>query len=168
MNGGRLERVRIFLLAFFFFALLSDGLTAKNRENYRPDPWERHIVASCLILEATGEGRRGMHAVMSVIVNRAEGEPSRIYAVVRRPWAFSVLNSATVSGESFVPIVRRASRDVNWGVALQIVDEAYRGELKDSTGGATHFVRNAPKRVYWEEHKVITRIIGNHRFLRKE
>lgn len=152
-------------------ALLAVWVTAgaaSRAEAYVPDPWERQVVASCLVLEASSEGPVGLMAVANVISNRASGDPRRYYKVVKKPYAFSSMNPATVGktgGQGFAPLVRKASRDPNWGLSLRIVDKLYAGQLQDLTNGATHFALKA-KRSTWMSSMKVTAVIGNHKFMR--
>jgi len=137
--------------------------------SHTPDPWERQIVAACLILEASDQGETGMTAVANVIANRADNNPRKFYREVKRPYAFSSLNRATTGktgNRGFADHVRRASRDHNWRVALRIVDKLYAGSLPDLTYGATHFsLKN--EYVAWMKGMKLTTVIGDHKFLRR-
>jgi len=137
--------------------------------SYTPDPWERQIVAACLILEAADQGEIGMTAVANVIANRADGNARKFYREVKRPYAFSSLNRATTGktgNRGFADHVRRASRDHHWRVALRIVDKLYAGTLQDLTNGATHFsLKN--EYVAWMKDMKLTAVIGDHKFLRR-
>lgn len=128
--------------------------------------WEKQIVASCLVLEAANQEEEGMRAVASVIHNRANGDSSEILKVVKKPYAFTSLNSATTgkSGSAgFAGHVRRASQDRHWPLALSIVDEMYSGDWEDITDGADHYVRRG---LYpsWARKMDLTAIIGEHVF----
>jgi spore germination cell wall hydrolase CwlJ-like protein len=149
--------------------ILGTAFAPSRGEAYTPDPWERQVVASCLVLEASSEGPIGLMAVANVIANRADGNARRYYKVVRKPYAFSSMNPATegkTQGQGFAPLVRRASRDPNWGLSLRIVDKLYAGQLQDLTGGATHFALKA-KRSSWMSGMKVTAVIGNHKFMRQ-
>ncbi len=154
------------------FAAVIAGITfivASLNAAHTPDPWERQIVASCLILEASDQGMEGMTAVANVIENRAYGNSRKFLKVVRRPYAFSSLNKATTGktgARGYADHVRRASRDQNWRVALNIVDQLYAGTLNDITYGATHFSIKQ-EYVTWMKDMQLTVVIGDHKFLRK-
>ena len=145
------------------------GASALTTEaSYTPDQWERQIVAACLILEASNQGEQGMAAVANVMRNRADGNPSRIYREVKKPYAFSSLNSASTGktgGRGFAGHVTRASRDPNWRTALRIVDKMYAGTLTDVTKGATHYTL-VNEYVSWMRSMKLTVVIGSHKFLR--
>ncbi|MDQ8180082.1 cell wall hydrolase [Pelagicoccus sp. SDUM812005] len=138
------------------------------RAESTPDPWERQVVAACLILEAANQGEAGMQAVAAVIGNRGQGDPSKYLAVVKKPYAFSAFNASTGKGkqrQSFAALVSRASKDVNWPVALRIVDELYAGELADNTFGADHYSRK-DELPSWSHGMRATTVIGDHLFFK--
>jgi spore germination cell wall hydrolase CwlJ-like protein len=137
---------------------------------YTPDPWERQVVAACLVLEASSEGPVGLMAVANVISNRADGDPGRFYKEVKSPHAFSSFNAVTdgrTGGQGYAPLVRKASRDPNWGLSLKVVDRLYAGTLQDLTNGATHFSLKR-ERVSWMSNMRVTVIIGSHKFMRED
>ena len=83
---------------------------------YTPDPWERQVVAACLVLEASGEGTIGLIAVANVISNRGGGDSRRFYRVVIKPYVFLSLNAGTegkTGGRGYAPLVTKASRNPN-------------------------------------------------------
>lgn len=136
--------------------------------NYVPDQWERQIVAACLILEASNQGEQGMIAVANVMNNRAGRNSKAIYREVKKPYAFTALNSATTGrtgNRGFAGHVTRASRDPNWQAALRIADRMYAGTLTDLTQGATHYTL-VNEYVSWMKKMELTVVIGNHKFLR--
>ncbi|MDQ8184446.1 cell wall hydrolase [Pelagicoccus sp. SDUM812002] len=133
-----------------------------------PDPWERQIVAACLILEAADQGETGMQAVAAVIANRGGKDPAKYLDVVRKPYAFSALNVSTSRGkpgQGFAVLITRASKDINWAKALGIVDSLYAGELKDNTFGADHYSRR-DKLPSWSHGMRATTVIGDHLFFK--
>lgn len=143
--------------------------TLNAAQGYTPDPWERQIVAACLILEASDQGEQGMTAVANVMQNRAGGNPQQVFKEVKRPYAFSSLNGATTGktgNRGFAGHVTRASRDPNWRLALSITDRLYAGNLTDLTKGATHFSLKG-EYVSWMRSMQLTAIIGKHKFLRQ-
>lgn len=136
---------------------------------FTPDPWERQIVAACLILEASNQGENGMIAVANVISNRAGGNPRMIYKEIKKPYAFTSLNSASTgrTGRTgYAGHVTRASRDKNWKTALRVTDRLYAGTLTDITNGATHYTL-VNEYVSWMREMQLTAVIGQHKFLRQ-
>jgi len=152
------------ILAIIAFGIPGSGLAKAN--TYSPCPWEKQIVAACLVLEAADQGEMGMRGVASVILNRAEGNHSRIMRVVRKPYAFSAFNTATTGrteSRGFAGHVQKASRDRLWRSALQIVDELYSQTWRDVTYGADHYARKE-LRPAWVRSMSRTTVIGSHAF----
>lgn len=145
------------LSTIFLYLFLQYSLFA-----YEPSHWEKSVVAACLILEASNQGEEGLVAVANVIYNRANHRPEMIYRVVKKPRAFSALNDRP---NGFATHVTRASRDKNWRRALLIVEWLYEGSLWDTTKGATHYSR-VEEYVPWMEGLTVTKIIGNHKFMK--
>lgn len=155
---------RLIVFALLPFAVLA---TAKA-ETYQPCDWERQIVAACLVLEASDQGDIGMRAVASVIANRGQRDSSRYIGIVKQPYAFSALNTATTGktgSDGFAGHVRRASRDLNWNAALQIVDQLYANSLSDVTYGADHYSRR-DQLPSWSHRMRATTVIGDHLFFK--
>ncbi len=152
-----------------FLVIVGVSSAASRAVAYTPDSWERQVVASCLVLEASSEGPIGLMAVANVIANRASGDARRYYRVVKKPYAFSSMNTATSGksgGQAYAILVRKASRDPNWRLSLNVVDKLYAGRLQDLTNGATHFALKST-RSSWMSSMQVTAIIGNHKFMRK-
>lgn len=152
------------ILAAITLGVLGPSLAKANA--YSPCTWEKQIVAACLVLEAADQGEMGMRGVASVILNRAEGDHARVMRVVKKPYAFSALNTATTgrTGSSgFAGHVRKASRDRLWRSALQIVDELYSQAWHDVTYGADHYARKE-LRPAWVRSMSRTTVIGSHAF----
>ena len=136
---------------------------------------QKEVIAACLVLEAGGEGKTGMQAVMNVITNRAKGGSKGFYLQVVKEKQFSCINSARW-GEFLntqalnANIIGKAKKSPAWKVAVEIVDSAFSGSLSDVTGGATHYYST---KVYKNGHKPDwadafqqTKVIGRHLFLR--
>ncbi|MDQ8205853.1 cell wall hydrolase [Pelagicoccus sp. SDUM812003] len=155
---------RLIVLALALMGIVS----VVRAEAYQPCDWERQIVAACLVLEASNQGEHGMQAVASVIANRAERDKSRYIQIVKTPYAFTALNEASTgkTGSSgFANHVRRASRDLNWSLALRIVDQLYADSLADNTYGADHYSRR-DQLPSWSHRMRATAVIGDHLFFR--
>lgn len=132
------------------------------------DTWGRQIVAACLILEAANQGEEGMQAVAAVIRNRGGSDVSNYLSVVQKPYAFSALNVSTRkdgSKQGYASLVSRASKDINWPLALKIVDSLYSGELADNTYGADHYSRK-DELPSWSHGMRATTVIGDHLFFK--
>ena len=147
-------------------ALFIAGSGQAAASAYQPCSWEKQIVAACLVLEAADQGEMGMRGVASVILNRADGNHSKVMRVVKKPYAFSALNTATTGrtgSKGFASHVQKASRDRLWRSALQIVDELYTHNWRDVTQGADHYVRT-DIRPSWVKSMAKTTTIGSHAF----
>lgn len=129
--------------------------------------YHKEVIAACLILEAGGEGQRGMQAVMNVIQNRAHGDPEDFYAQTVAPHQFAVFDSARgFFFREFAPVIRKARKSPAWSVAKGLVERAYRNELPDITGGATHFASSRKPKPDWARDLRQTVVIGGHRFMK--
>lgn len=120
-------------------------------------------LARNIYFEARGEGREGQEAVASVTLNRVRSAvwPASVCEVVYQPLQFS-WTAAHPRGT--VPPVGEAGA---WREVSEVAARALLGQVRDRTGGATHYV--APARVAsmpgWVGAMVPTQRIGGHRFL---
>jgi len=131
--------------------------------------WEKQIIAACLVLEASNQGEEGLRAVASVIANRADRNAEQYISIVKHPYAFSALNSASTDKTGTIgyeKLVRKASKDLNWSLALSIVDELYENTLKDNTFGADHYSRK-DELPSWSHGMRATAVIGDHLFFKR-
>ncbi|MBK1879431.1 cell wall hydrolase [Pelagicoccus mobilis] len=131
--------------------------------------WEKQIIASCLILEASNQGEEGLRAVASVIANRADRDSKPYIFIVKQPYAFTALNKASTDKTGkfgYDQLVRRASQDYNWSLALSIVDELYQNSLVDVTFGADHYSRK-DELPSWSHGMRATTVIGDHLFFKR-
>jgi len=138
------------------------------------------VIAAALIGEAGGEGEKGMHAVMNVIINRARGSNDLVRNAVSnvlKPKQFSFFNNYNAGREEMSQIIQRASKHSNWAKAREVALLGLSGKLKDITDGATHYhVSSGPGKVApkWSNPKVggknieaaVTNTIGHHTFLK--
>ena len=138
------------------------------------------IIATTLIGEAGGEGEKGMHAVMNVIMNRVKNsnDPVRAaVATVLKPKQFSMFNSYTLGNTDIKDIITKAKQHSNWKLAQDIASKGLSNQLSDITNGATHYhvfkgkSKVTPK---WSHptyggknaQAVVTNTIGSHTFLK--
>lgn len=129
------------------------------------DSSDREIVATCLVLEAGGEGAEGMQAVLNVVLNRAKGDLSGIVPAVVRRGAFSCMSSIWHSDEpDFSPLIARAmSQTKAYTQACLLIFTMEQGLLTDNTGGATHY-HAAYINPYWVADMRYLTTIGSHHF----
>lgn len=130
---------------------------------------DAYVIAATLYLEARGEGERGMHAVLNVILNRANGDFSKAKEVALKPKQFSAWNSISNPQQKTIDIYQnlrgKSTADAKaFQVAIKLVSSALQGNLKDITGGATFYFN--PKKVnpVWAKKMKRTIRIGNHDF----
>ena len=122
---------------------------------------ENITIAKIVAGEAAGEGRRGMQAVLNVMVNRARRRGKTLYEIATAPHQFSAYAD-------------KALMERNYREVKPIVDSlvASANKLEDITGGATNYVtkslyakkKNDPNS--WISKMTVTKIIGNHVFLK--
>jgi len=134
------------------------------------------ILATTLVLEAGGEGNKGMDAVAHVILNRAKtnhnGWGSSAVKQVLRPYQFSMWNDYTAGREKWTAVLKKAqSREDQWAYALPLAKQLVAGTLasKDITGGATFYYKpvtaNSDSLVFTRDPNYIqTKKIGKHVF----
>lgn len=125
------------------------------------ESWRRTVVASVLVLEAGGDGERGMEAVMHVIANRVEANGSTPYAEVVKRRQF-----ATMARGSDYAVRRARSRNFSDVLpeALAIYDRWKSGNLGyDFTLGSTHF-ESYTKTPYAFRKLTPTIRVGGNRF----
>ncbi len=120
-----------------------------------------HCVALAMYWEARGEGRKGMQAVGSVIINRVADPrfPNSPCAVVYQggetpPCQFSWW----CDGKSDTPGDRKL-----WASAQRVATDVLSGNERDNTGGALFFHSVAMKPPW--DRQLVARV-GNHLFYR--
>lgn len=123
-------------------------------------------LARTLWGEARGEGKEGMAAVASVIMNRVKRGGwfgSSITKVCKKPLQFSCWNEGDPNCEKMLEVTEI---DKQYAQALAIAEKAVAGTLPDPTGGATHYheYKILPK---WAKSLKQTTQIGNHIFYKE-
>lgn len=143
-------------------AAIAFAATALNHADASPKPpatdHDRALCAAVLVLEAGGEGVRGMRAVWEVVWNRSIQREMIPAAVVSQRWQFSCLNGVT-----HAVAIKRARLHPRWQDALAIIAAAPAGNL---TGGADHYHAVTIRPPFWADKDKITCTIGGHRFYR--
>lgn len=155
--------------ALFLICSLLVSISPAWTEPSEDTQWEKQIIAACLILEAADQGEEGLRAVASVIANRAKNQGEEYVSIVKRPYAFSALNKASTdtTGEfGYDKLVRKASKDRNWRLALSIVEKLYQDTLEDNTFGADHYSRR-DELPSWSHGMRATAVIGDHLFFKR-
>ncbi len=125
------------------------------------DPQAHDCMALAMYWEARGEGRDGMIAVGSVVLNRIEHEqfPDDTCSVIREggetaPCQFSWW----CDGRS-----DRPKPDAVWEESLEVARDVLTGESDDPTNGALYFHHDSIEPP-WEKERTAT--IGSHIFYR--
>ena len=130
---------------------------------------DAYIVVATLWMEARGEKKEGMQAVLNVIMNRAKGDFSNARGVVLKPKQFSAWNGISDPEQKTIEMAQKARdgtlQDTNeWKIALQLVDAAMKGKLEDITGGATFYFNPKKANPSWAKKLKFLKRIGNHDF----
>lgn len=154
------------LLMVFASPMEVDAATRGQSQGHPASPlshYDRMLIASCLVLEASGDGREGMQAVLNVIHNRAGHDLKRMIPVMLRPKQFSSLNSVTGRSQpDYSRLLQRAMRDPHFNEAYRLVLELEHGDLPDNTFGADHFYSG--RSPYWAKQMRFRVTVGSHRF----
>lgn len=126
---------------------------------------DREIVATCLVLEAGGEGLEGMQAVLNVIQNRSGGDLYRMVSETVKYGAFSCMASTWKTDlPDYEPLIRRAeSQPDAYDEAMQLIALMEEGFLADNTHGATHYHATSIH-PYWADSLRYLTTIGHHIF----
>ena len=135
------------------------------------------IIAATLVDEAGGEKNPldGMHAVLNVIMNRAKGNIRQAAIECLKPKQFSGWNKVNKKDvndiKQFIDSKKSHSK---FKVALDLVNKAKSGSLKDITKGANHFLnvqltkqqRKGGNLPSWYDSNKVVADFGKHRFLK--
>lgn len=157
---GKYMRRKIFL-----FAVLCSIVAFRVQAEGFLDRSDRDIVATCLVLEAGGEGPEGMQAVLNVILNRAGGNLYRMVPETLKYGAFSCMASVwRVDSPDFSPLFDRAmNQSKSYDQAMQLIELMEAGFLADNTCGATHYHADYIH-PYWADSLQYLITIGHHIF----
>lgn len=124
-----------------------------------------NIIATTLVLEAGGEGDKGILAIANVLHNRAKKRGTTPAQEALRHYQFSMWNAYNDKTEKVSDVIARAKVHPKWKLA---VDYAKRiDSLPDITKGATHYYNPHKVNPSWGEDSktwVHHKDIGNHKF----
>jgi 8-oxo-dGTP pyrophosphatase MutT (NUDIX family)/spore germination cell wall hydrolase CwlJ-like protein len=135
-----------------------------------------YILAATIWLEARGEGKEGMQAVLNVIMNRAHNNFDKAKDIAISPNQFSVWNKVKNKEKMAMTIADRCRSKTVEGcdmfpIALDLVDKAKKGILPDITDKATHYFNPRIVVPTWAKNMVKTNAgadktgrIGRHIF----
>ena len=135
------------------------------------------IVAATLVDEAGGEKNPidGMHAVLNVIMNRAKGNIRQAAVECLKPKQFSGWNKINKKDpEAIKQFIDSKRNHSKFKGALDLVNKARSGSLKDITKGANHFLnvqltkqqRKGGNLPSWYDSNKVVADYGKHRFLK--
>ena len=130
---------------------------------YQPCSWEKQIVAACLVLEAPDQDEKGMRGGASVIPNRADRNYSAIMRVLKKPFAFSALNTDTTGRRDSLATHKRPRTTACGDPCCKSLTISVLQKWRDVTQGANHYVV-ANIRPSWAKSMAKTNTIGSHDF----
>ncbi len=117
-------------IILFISLLIAGNLAAKTVS-------EREAVAACLVLEAGGDGRRGLSGVAHVIENRSKAQNKSFYQVILARNQFATMKNGAAFAINKAKTRRFAAALPE---ALKIVDDMRAGRLgADFTKGSLYF-----------------------------
>ena len=123
------------------------------------------ILARVIWGEAEGEGYDGMQAVGNVIMNRVDVDSkynTDAEGIVMAKSQFSSVDDPV----RFEDMMNLTNDNPEYIQALEISKKLLTGEMKDITGGATHFYNpnTANMELDWIKQYPVVTTIGNHTF----
>lgn len=133
-----------------------------------PSVFDQEIAARTIYMEARNQRFAGMLAVGKVIKTRAAMTGLTIAQVCLWPYQFSCWNIGPAPSRNW--LMGTDDSDIeNKNFADEAAATAWRDDVKDMTGGATHYltkqaISNGPPK--WFSPDVITVVIGDHVFLK--
>jgi spore germination cell wall hydrolase CwlJ-like protein len=150
---------------FLFVFIVLFGAATYAQENGILDTYDREIIATCMVLEAGGEGPEGMRAVLNVILHRAKSDWSRMVPVIVKPGAFSCMSSLWNTEElDYSPLLSHAqSQSEPYTEAMNLISTMEQGLLTDNTSGATHYHADYVTPCWISNMRYLT-TIGGHLF----
>jgi spore germination cell wall hydrolase CwlJ-like protein len=151
--------------SLFIFGVLFSAAALNTQADGFLSSYDKEIVATCLVLEAGGEGSDGMRAVLNVILNRAKGDLSRLVSATVKRGAFSCMSSVWDHNEPDFSLLIVSAMDQTdvYDEASQLISTMEQGLLTDNTRGATHY-HAAYVSPYWVGGMRYLTTIGSHRF----
>ncbi len=137
------------------------------------------VIAATIVDEAGGEKNayEGMQAVLNVIMNRVNGDVRKAAIQCLKPYQFSGWNKVNKKdSDSIKKYVDSKKSHARFKTALDLVNQAKSGSLKDITSGANHFLnvqltkqqRSGGKLPSWYNKDKVVADIGGHQFLKLE
>ena len=135
------------------------------------------VIAATIIDEAGGEknATEAMQAVLNVIMNRVNGDTKKAALECLKPYQFSGWNKINKKDENYIKkFIDSKKSHARFNIALDLVNKAKSGSLKDITKGANHFLNVKTQQIaggklpsWYNKNKVVADI-GRHQFLKLE
>lgn len=135
------------------------------------------VIAATIVDEAGGEKNayEGMQAVLNVIMNRVNGNVQKAAMQCLKPYQFSGWNKVNKKDINDIKkYIDSKKSHARFKIALDLVNKAKSGSLKDITNGANHFLnittqqRSGGKLPTWYNKDKVVADIGRHQFLKLE
>lgn len=147
------------------FEALDPALIQQLRQQRQRDT---DYLATCVALEAVGEGRRGMEAVAEVIVRRSDVYGTSVVTQIMQRSQFASMNAVTIGGGAYARLRSKARRIAGkqWDTCLNVARAALDRTAPARAPGALFFYdyrRVSPK---WRTGMREVAVIGGHRFMR--
>ena len=116
-----------------------------------------------------------MQAVLNVIMNRVNGDTKKAALECLKPYQFSGWNKINKKDENYIKkFIDSKKSHARFNIALDLVNKAKSGSLKDITKGANHFLNVKTQQIaggklpsWYNKNKVVADI-GRHQFLKLE
>lgn len=135
------------------------------------------VIAATIVDEAGGEKNayEGMQSVLNVIMNRVNGDFRKAAMQCLKPYQFSGWNKINKKdNEDIKQFIDSKKSHSKFKTALDLVNQAKSGSLKDITKGANHFLnvqltkqqRSGGKLPSWYNKDKVVADIGRHQFLK--
>lgn len=135
--------------------------------------WEKdkaiNVVARTLYMEARGEGTQGMRMVMTVIWNRAGGDPSKFAGVCLAPSQFSCWNDISNKSPSSYKIefpkgaTVKGGDQTAWGICSDIAQSAFDGTFTPENNTWNSYYNPDKANPSWGSEMVGTKMVGRHK-----
>lgn len=131
-----------------------------------------NMIARTLYVEGHGEGTVGRKAILSVILNRTNGDMNNVKAVISEYKAFSCWNKMTADDwKNFkyrIPknIAGNKSNQKIWNECVELAIQFYKGEFKSTIGNRNSYMnlKKADKKNRDSWGKKLDKKINNHSF----
>lgn len=130
------------------------------------------LLTACIWAESRGEPMEGRTGVCNVVLNRVrKGMGLTIRAVILKPMQFSWTRPGNPNLVAVQEELQKPS--ISWANCHAIARRALAWELQDNTDYADHYLNVLATRAIrggtlpkWANLSCITKVIGNHTFLR--